>query len=107
MARELRESGRRLEAGTHAQLDDLGRRYGGDPLSPRRLGPTRVFDTPLAETLIAGMAVGLAVQGFRPVAEIQFMGFIYSTLDQVINHASRLRNRTRGRRADRSSPTLR
>ncbi len=60
-------------------------------------GPTRVFDTPLAETLIAGMAVGLAVQGFRPVAEIQFMGFIYSTLDQMINHASRLRNRTRGR----------
>lgn len=60
-------------------------------------GPKRVFDTPLAETLIAGMAIGLAVQGFRPVAEIQFMGFIYSTLDQMINHASRLRTRTRGR----------
>ncbi|MEZ5553261.1 MAG: alpha-ketoacid dehydrogenase subunit beta [Pseudomonadales bacterium] len=60
-------------------------------------GPRRVFDTPLAETLIAGMAVGLAVQGFRPVAEIQFMGFIYSTLDQMINHAGRMRSRTRGR----------
>jgi pyruvate dehydrogenase E1 component beta subunit len=60
-------------------------------------GPGRVLDTPLAETLIAGMAVGAAAQGLRPVAEIQFMGFIYSTLDQVINHASRLRNRTRGR----------
>jgi pyruvate dehydrogenase E1 component beta subunit len=43
------------------------------------------------------MAVGLAAQGFRPVAEIQFMGFIYATLDQLVNHASRLRTRTRGR----------
>ncbi len=60
-------------------------------------GGNRVLDTPLAETLIAGLAVGLAAQGFRPVAEIQFMGFIYSTLDQMINHASRLRTRTRGR----------
>lgn len=62
-----------------------------------RFGPTRVFDTPLAEGLIAGLSVGLAAQGFRPVAEIQFMGFIYPTLDQMVNHASRLRNRTRGR----------
>lgn len=60
-------------------------------------GPRRVLDTPLAETLIAGLAVGLAAQGFRPVAEIQFMGFIYATLDQMVNHASRLRTRTRGR----------
>jgi pyruvate dehydrogenase E1 component beta subunit len=60
-------------------------------------GPHRVFDTPLAETGIAGMAIGLAAQGFRPVAEIQFMGFIYSTIDQLVNHASRLRTRTRGR----------
>ena len=62
-----------------------------------RFGPERVFDTPLAETLIAGMSVGMAAQGLRPVAEIQFMGFIYPTLDQVLSHASRLRNRTRGR----------
>ncbi len=60
-------------------------------------GAQRVFDTPLAETVIAGAAIGLATQGFRPVAEIQFMGFIYSTIDQMVNHASRLRNRTRGR----------
>ena len=63
----------------------------------QRFGPQRVFDTPLSETLIAGMAVGLAAQGFRPVAEIQFMGFVYPTLDQMVNHAARLRTRTRGR----------
>ncbi len=62
-----------------------------------RFGPERVRDTPLAEGLIAGMAVGLAAQGLRPVAEIQFMGFIYPTLDQLLSHAARLRNRTRGR----------
>jgi 2-oxoisovalerate dehydrogenase E1 component beta subunit len=62
-----------------------------------RFGKERVLDTPLAETLIAGMSIGLAAQGFRPVAEIQFMGFIYPTIDQILNHASRLRNRTRGR----------
>ncbi|MHA1568222.1 MAG: alpha-ketoacid dehydrogenase subunit beta [Alphaproteobacteria bacterium] len=60
-------------------------------------GPERVFDTPLSEALIAGMSVGLAAQGFRPVAEIQFMGFIYPTIDQMLNHAARMRNRTRGR----------
>jgi len=63
----------------------------------KRFGPERVIDTPLAETLIGGVAVGMAAQGLRPVAEIQFMGFIYPTLDQVLNHASRLRTRTRGR----------
>lgn len=62
-----------------------------------RFGPDRVMDTPLAEALIGGMSVGLAAQGFRPVAEIQFMGFLYPALDQLVNHASRLRNRTRGR----------
>jgi len=62
-----------------------------------RFGKERVIDTPLAEGLIAGMSIGLAAQGFRPVAEIQFMGFIYPTIDQMFNHASRLRNRTRGR----------
>jgi pyruvate dehydrogenase E1 component beta subunit len=62
-----------------------------------RFGEGRVMDTPLAETVIAGMSVGLAAQGFRPVAEFQFMGFIYPALDQLICHASRLRNRTRGR----------
>ena len=62
-----------------------------------RFGAERVLDTPLAETVIAGVAVGAAAQGLRPVAEIQFMGFIYSTVDQLVNHAARLRWRTRGR----------
>jgi len=62
-----------------------------------RFGAKRVLDTPLAEGLIAGVSVGLAAQGFRPVAEIQFMGFAYTALDQLLNHASRLRTRTRGR----------
>ncbi len=62
-----------------------------------RFGSERVLDTPLAEAAIAGMSVGLAAQGFHPVAEMQFMGFAYATIDQLLNHASRLRNRTRGR----------
>ncbi|MEE9250575.1 MAG: alpha-ketoacid dehydrogenase subunit beta [Alphaproteobacteria bacterium] len=62
-----------------------------------RFGPNRVLDTPLAETVIAGMSIGMAAEGMRPVAEFQFMGFIYPAIDQLVNHASRLRNRTRGR----------
>ncbi|MDN3518863.1 alpha-ketoacid dehydrogenase subunit beta [Aquisalimonas lutea] len=62
-----------------------------------RFGFKRVMDTPLAETLIAGTAVGMAVQGLRPVAEFQFMGFIYAGMEQMISHAARMRNRTRGR----------
>jgi 2-oxoisovalerate dehydrogenase E1 component beta subunit len=62
-----------------------------------RFGAGRVIDTPLAEASIAGVSVGLAAQGFRPVAEIQFMGFAYAALDQMLNHAARLRSRTRGR----------
>jgi pyruvate dehydrogenase E1 component beta subunit len=62
-----------------------------------RFGAARVIDTPLAEGLIAGMSIGMAAQGLKPVAEIQFMGFIYPTLDHVLNHAARFRNRTRGR----------
>ena len=62
-----------------------------------RFGPQRVIDTPLAESLISGMAIGLAVQGIKPVAEIQFMGFIYAAFDQFLCHAGRMRNRTRGR----------
>ncbi|NRA19140.1 MAG: alpha-ketoacid dehydrogenase subunit beta [Oceanospirillaceae bacterium] len=63
----------------------------------RNFGEMRVIDTPLAESLICGMSIGLAVQGFKPIAEIQFMGFIYAAFDQLICHASRMRNRTRGR----------
>jgi len=62
-----------------------------------KFGSERVLDTPLAETMIGGIAVGMAAQGLRPVAEIQFMGFIYPTIDHIVSHASRLRNRTRGR----------
>lgn len=62
-----------------------------------RFGAERVQDTPLAENMIAGMCVGLAAQGMRPVAEIQFMGFLYPAIDQIVNHMSRLRHRTRGR----------
>src|SRR5207253_6186020 len=62
-----------------------------------RFGSGRVRDTPLAETAIAGISVGLAAQDFRPVAEIQFTGFIYPAIDQLVNQASRLRTRTRGR----------
>jgi 2-oxoisovalerate dehydrogenase E1 component beta subunit len=62
-----------------------------------RFGAERVIDTPLAELAIGGVAVGMAAAGLRPVAEIQFSGFIYPALDQIISHASRLRYRTRGR----------
>jgi pyruvate dehydrogenase E1 component beta subunit len=62
-----------------------------------RYGPERVIDTPLAEALIAGMAIGMSVEGLKPVAEIQFSGFAYTTIDQILNHAGRMRHRTRGR----------
>ncbi|HTF99535.1 MAG TPA: alpha-ketoacid dehydrogenase subunit beta [Nitrospirota bacterium] len=62
-----------------------------------RFGPERVIDTPLAETGIAGAAVGMAAYGLKPVVEMQFMGFIYSAIDQIFSHAARLRSRSRGR----------
>ena len=64
-----------------------------------RFGTERVLDTPLAENMIGGISVGMASQGMKPVAEIQFMGFIYPALDHVLSHAARMRNRTRGRLA--------
>ncbi len=60
-------------------------------------GPERVFDTPTAEAGIAGMCVGLALAGWHPVAEMQFDGFSYPALDQVISHIAKYRARTRGR----------
>jgi len=60
-------------------------------------GPKRAVDTPLAESGIIGVAFGLAVNGFKPVAELQFMGFLPPALDQIISHVSRIRNRSRGR----------
>lgn len=63
----------------------------------KRFGPECVLDTPLAELMISGLCVGMAAQGLKPVGEIQFMGFLYPCLDRLVNHASRMRNRTQGR----------
>ncbi len=60
-------------------------------------GVTRVFDSPLAESGIVGTAIGMAVAGLRPVVEMQFCGFIYPAFNQIISHASRMRNRSRGK----------
>lgn len=61
-----------------------------------RFGPERVIDTPLAESGIVGMAIGMAIAGYRPVAEIQFSGFVYPAYDQLVSHAARMRTRSRG-----------
>jgi pyruvate dehydrogenase E1 component beta subunit len=62
-----------------------------------KFGPERVVDTPLAESAIVGTAFGLAVKGLRPVAEIQFEGFLAPAMDQIMSHISRIRTRSRGR----------
>ncbi len=59
-------------------------------------GEQRVFDTPLAESSILGIAVGLALKGFRPVPEIQFDAFVYAGFEQITSHIAKYRNRTRG-----------
>ena len=76
-----------VDGGVFRATDGLIERFGAD----------RVIDTPLAESSIIGMSVGLAATGFRPVAEIQFMGFVYPAINQLFAHAARMRNRTRGR----------
>jgi len=76
-----------IDGGVFRATEGLAQRFGG----------ARVRDTPLAEAAIVGVAVGIAAQGFRPVVEIQFSGFIFPALDQIASHAGRLRNRTRGR----------
>jgi pyruvate dehydrogenase E1 component beta subunit len=63
----------------------------------REFGQERVFNTPIAEAGIAGICVGLALAGWRPIAELQFDGFSYPALDQVISHLAKYRTRTRGR----------
>src|SRR5690606_15777638 len=70
----------RATAGLHAQF-----------------GSERVIDTPLDETTIAGLTVGMASQGMRPIAEAQFDGFVYPMVDFIVSHAARMRYRTRGR----------
>jgi len=59
-------------------------------------GEERVVDTPLSESGIVGMSIGMAAYGLVPVAEIQFMGFLYGAMEQLISHASRIRTRSRG-----------
>jgi pyruvate dehydrogenase E1 component beta subunit len=62
-----------------------------------RFGERRVFDTPLAESGIIGTSIGLAINGLRPIAEIQFLGFIYQAMDQLAAQAARIRFRSAGR----------
>ena len=62
-----------------------------------RFGESRVFDTPLAEAGIVGTAIGMAMNGLRPVVEMQFDAFAYPAFEQITSHLAKLRNRTRGR----------
>ncbi|WP_372697091.1 alpha-ketoacid dehydrogenase subunit beta [Arthrobacter sp. JSM 101049] len=61
-----------------------------------RFGEQRCFDTPLAESGIAGMAIGMAINGMRPVIEMQFDAFAYPAFEQIASHLAKMRNRTRG-----------
>ncbi|HLB02765.1 MAG TPA: alpha-ketoacid dehydrogenase subunit beta, partial [Nitrospiria bacterium] len=63
----------------------------------QRFGAERVVDTPLSESGIVGVGIGLAAYGMVPVVEIQFLGFIYAAMEQLISHAARIRTRSRGR----------
>ena len=63
----------------------------------KEFGPDRIIDTPLAELGIVGVSIGMAVNGLKPVAEIQFSGFMYAAFDQLVSHAGRIRMRSRGR----------
>ncbi len=95
LARAMEEDPRVLVLG-----EDVGRDGGVFRATEglfERFGPERVLDTPLSEALFTGLAVGLGAQGFRPVVEFQFDGFLYPAIDQLVNHAGRLRARTRGR----------
>ena len=76
-----------LDGGVFRVTDDLINQFGGD----------RVLDTPLAESGIVGMSIGMALHGLRPVCEIQFSGFSYQNFHQIENHAARFRWRTQGR----------
>jgi len=75
-----------VEGGVFRVTEGLQQKYGTD----------RVFDSPLAESGIVGTAIGMAVAGMRPVVEMQFCGFVYPAFNQIISHASRMRNRSRG-----------
>ena len=80
--------------------EDVGRTGGVFRITDglhQRYGPERVIDTPVAESAIVGVGLGMAVAGMRPVLELQFMGFSYPAYDQIINHVARIRNRSRHR----------
>lgn len=76
-----------LEGGVFRATVDLQNKYGKD----------RCFDTPLAEAAIIGTGIGMAINGLKPVAEIQFSGFVFPGYDQIVSHAARMRNRSRGK----------
>jgi len=76
-----------INGGVFRATDGLQKEFGAD----------RVIDTPLSELGIVGCAIGMAVNGLRPVAEIQFSGFMYAAFDQLLSHAGRIRMRSRGR----------
>src|SRR5258708_27235683 len=62
----------------------------------KEFGPRRVYDSPLAESGIVGVAIGLALRGYRPVCEIQFDGFIYPAFDQIVSQLAKMHARSRG-----------
>lgn len=76
-----------LEGGVFRATIDLQKKFGKD----------RVFDTPLAESAIVGSGVGMAINGLKPVVEMQFSGFAYPAFNQIISHVARMRNRSRGK----------
>lgn len=76
-----------VEGGVFRVTENLQKKYGAE----------RVFDSPLAESGIVGTAIGMSIAGLRPVVEMQFCGFIYPAMNQIISHASRMRNRSRGK----------
>ncbi|MBS4025042.1 MAG: alpha-ketoacid dehydrogenase subunit beta [Clostridia bacterium] len=75
-----------IEGGVFRATIDLQKTYGKE----------RVFDTPLAESAIIGTAVGMAINGLKPIVEMQFSGFSYPGFNQIITHVARMRNRSRG-----------
>ncbi len=93
----LREDDRVVLLGEDIGQDEGVFRVTADLL--KRYGEKRVIDTPLAEAAIAGGAIGMAIYGLRPVAEMQFSGFFYQAFHQIEQHVSRFRNRTRSRLA--------
>lgn len=102
--------GKALNAGLHKAMhddekvvilgEDIGKLGGVFRITDGLLdefGPSRVIDTPLAESGIVGAAVGLAYRGYRPIVEIQFDGFVYPAFDQIVSQVAKLHYRTQGR----------